>query len=44
VDAAVKKSEGNLSTAAKFLGISRPTLYAILRRHEDLQPSGSGDG
>jgi two-component system NtrC family response regulator len=43
VDAAVKKSEGNLSTAAKLLGISRPTLYALLRRHEDLQPSGSGD-
>jgi two-component system NtrC family response regulator len=43
VDAAVKKSEGNLSTAAKLLGISRPTLYALLRRHEDLQPSGSAD-
>ena len=43
VDAAVKKSEGNLSTAAKLLGISRPTLYALLRRHEDLQPSGPAD-
>ena len=41
VDAAVKKSEGNLSTAAKLLGISRPTLYSLLRRHDDLQPSGS---
>lgn len=43
VDAAVKKSEGNLSTAAKLLGISRPTLYSLLRRHEDLQPSASAD-
>jgi len=43
VDAAVKKSAGNLSTAAKLLGISRPTLYSLLRRHEGLQPSGSAD-
>ena len=43
VDAAVKKSAGNLSTAAKLLGISRPTLYSLLRRHEDLQPSASAD-
>ncbi|MEM9626456.1 MAG: PEP-CTERM-box response regulator transcription factor [Pseudomonadota bacterium] len=35
VDAAVKKSAGNLSTAAKLLGISRPTLYSLLRRHEE---------
>jgi len=41
VDAAVKKSEGNLSTAAKLLGISRPTLYSLLRRHHDLHPLGS---
>ena len=43
VDAAVKKSEGNLTTAAKLLGISRPTLYALLRRHEELQPPGSSN-
>jgi two-component system NtrC family response regulator len=43
VDAAVRKSEGNLSTAAKLLGISRPTLYSLLRRHEDLLPEASAD-
>ncbi|MGI9417806.1 MAG: PEP-CTERM-box response regulator transcription factor [Geminicoccaceae bacterium] len=43
VDAAVRKSEGNLSTAAKLLGISRPTLYSLLRRHDDLQPQASAD-
>ncbi len=43
VDAAVKKSAGNLSTAAKLLGISRPTLYSLLRRHEAPEASASAD-
>ncbi len=43
VDAAVKKSAGNLSTAAKLLGISRPTLYSLLRRHEEPEASASAD-
>ena len=43
VDAAVKKSAGNLSTAAKLLGISRPTLYSLLRRHEEPEAPASAD-
>lgn len=43
VDAAVKRSDGNLSSAAKLLGISRPTLYSILRRHEDILQEAGAD-
>jgi two-component system NtrC family response regulator len=35
---ALAKTEGNISSTAKLLGISRPTLYDLLKQY-DLQPS-----
>ena len=34
---ALARSEGNISNTAKILGISRPTLYDLLKQY-DMQP------
>ncbi len=36
---ALSRSEGNISQAAKLLGISRPTLYDLIRHHNIKIPS-----
>jgi two-component system NtrC family response regulator len=30
---AIARADGNISTAAKLLGVSRPTLYDLLKQH-----------
>ena len=32
-DRALSRAEGNISQAAKLLGISRPTLYDLMKYH-----------
>lgn len=31
---AIARTEGNISNAAKLLGISRPTLYDLMKQHD----------
>jgi two-component system, NtrC family, response regulator len=31
---AISRTEGNISSAAKLLGISRPTLYDLLKQYD----------
>ncbi len=38
---AIARSNGTLATAAKLLGISRPTLYTLMESH-GLNPSATG--
>jgi two-component system NtrC family response regulator len=39
VEAALRRTGGNLTTAARLLEISRPTLYSLLRQHGLALPS-----
>jgi two-component system NtrC family response regulator len=41
--AALAAADGNLSEVAKLLGVSRPTVYSLLKQH-NLQGGGSGGG
>jgi DNA-binding NtrC family response regulator len=50
VQRALGRSNGRLTTAAKLLGISRPTLYALLETHGlatgivETSPERTGEG
>ena len=42
---AIARSNGTLATAAKLLGVSRPTLYTLMESHGlALSPNGAGGG
>jgi two-component system NtrC family response regulator len=34
INRAISQTEGNISSAAKLLGISRPTLYDLIKQYE----------
>jgi transcriptional regulator of acetoin/glycerol metabolism len=39
LSSALALSAGNLSAAAKILGVSRPTVYSLLKQHNVNPPS-----
>lgn len=43
VSAALEKTKGNKQAAATLLGIYRPRLYHMLRKHKMHQPGGGGE-
>jgi len=43
IGAALEEAGGNLSATAKLLGVSRPTLYALLRQHGFGPPNRAED-
>ena len=40
---ALRKSGGNVSEAARSVGMQRPNLHALMRKHDIEAPGGSDD-